>query len=168
MAAVGKCGCREGGTVPSTVAPSLNDTLPVDVPDAVETVAVKVTDCPGALGLSEDVTAVDVEAEVTDVVTVAELFAALGSAVALEIAAVLLMLAAAVLVTLATRVKAADPPLANDKLVQLIVPVAPAAGVVQVHPAGDVRLAKVRPAGSVSVMAADAAAAGPALAAASA
>ena len=43
--------------VPSVVAPSLNVTVPVGVPDAGDaaaTVAVKVTDWPNTLGLAED------------------------------------------------------------------------------------------------------------------
>ena len=49
-------------TVPSTVAPSENVTLPAGVPPAEVTVAVKVTDCPEVDGLSDDVSAVEVEA----------------------------------------------------------------------------------------------------------
>ena len=47
------------------VVPSLKVTVPVGVPEpgaTTVTVALKVTDCPGAEGLSEDTTAVEVEA----------------------------------------------------------------------------------------------------------
>ena len=48
------------GIVASVVDPSLNVTVPVGVPEPPDfaTVAVKVTDCPNVLGLSEDVSAI--------------------------------------------------------------------------------------------------------------
>lgn len=50
------------GTLPSTVAPSLNVTEPVGTPAADVSVTVNVTDCPAIEGFSELVTAVPVAA----------------------------------------------------------------------------------------------------------
>jgi hypothetical protein len=67
---------------PRLLAPSLNCTVPVGVPAPVEVglmVAVKVTDCPKMDGLSEEVTAVVVEALFTVWEVVAELVLKLPS-----------------------------------------------------------------------------------------
>jgi hypothetical protein len=62
---------------PSVVAPSLNVTVPVAVPGAVEvTVAVKVTDCPKSDGLADDTIAVAVAGKLTACVTVFDVLAA--------------------------------------------------------------------------------------------
>ena len=61
--------------VPSDATPSLKVTVPVGVPDAgdvAETVAVKVTDCPNTLGLSEGATVVVVAPWLTVCVTGAD------------------------------------------------------------------------------------------------
>ena len=58
----------------------------------------------------------------------------------------------------------AEPVAASEGLLQLTIPVAPIAGVVQAQPAGDASEAKVTPAGKVSDKVAEAAAFGPALA----
>lgn len=44
--------------VPNVFVPSLNVTVPVGVPPALVTVAVKVTDCPKTEGLADEVTVV--------------------------------------------------------------------------------------------------------------
>jgi len=49
------CACPLlSATVPSAVAPSLNVTVPVGVPEADVTVAVNVTDCPTFDGFNEE------------------------------------------------------------------------------------------------------------------
>lgn len=49
--------------VPKTVVPSSNVTVPVGVPPVLLTVAVNVTDCPGAAGAAEEVRKVQVSSE---------------------------------------------------------------------------------------------------------
>ncbi len=58
--------------VPMAAAPSKNVTVPVGVPDALLTVAVKVTACPNTDGLSEEITLVLVEIPFTVCVSAAE------------------------------------------------------------------------------------------------
>ena len=59
--------------VPSVVAPSLNVTVPVGVPVAVEvTEAVKVTDCANTEGFNEEMTAVTLAAGFTVCVSAVE------------------------------------------------------------------------------------------------
>ena len=53
------------GTVPSTVAPELNVTVPVGVTVAEATVVVNLTDCPNVDGLREETTVVVVVARFT-------------------------------------------------------------------------------------------------------
>jgi hypothetical protein len=122
------------GTVPSVVAPSLNVTVPVGVPEPL-TVAVKVTDCPNVLGLREDVSVVFVApAVVTVVVTVAALLAGLGSEVVLVTVAVFVMTvpAGVAALTFAVNANVAVAPLAKVAQVAITVPVPPTGGVVNV------------------------------------
>jgi hypothetical protein len=93
---------------------------------------------------------------------VAELFAEFGSAVAAAIVAVFEM-AAETVAGEKTKVNVACAPLASDAIVQLIVPVPPADGVVQVNggPLFCVALTKVDPAGTGSVIVTLAASLGP-------
>lgn len=66
--------------VPMDAGPSKKVTVPVGVPEALETVAVKVTLCPGIAGFAEEVTTVVVAWPFTVCASAAEV---LGSKVAL-------------------------------------------------------------------------------------
>jgi hypothetical protein len=147
------------GTVPSVVAPSLNVTEPVGVPEPpdFETVAVKVTDCPTVLGLTEDVSVVLVDTAVPTVVdTVEALLAAFGSAVLLVAVAVLTRVVPPAAVTFAVSVSVCGEmvvtvPTVHTPVVELKLPWL------------GVALTNVSPAGSTSVTVTLAAASGPAL-----
>jgi hypothetical protein len=99
----------------------------------------------------------------TVVVAVAELFALEGSAVDDDAVAVFVMMVpdAVAGATRTTSVNAALPA-AKLEFVHDTVPFAPTAGVVHVHPAGALSEANVVPAGSASVITAEAAVVGPA------
>jgi hypothetical protein len=91
--------------------------------------------------------------EVTVVMTEDVLFAMFGSAVELVTLAVLVIVAPGAAVIRKPNVKVAVAPAANDPIEQLIVPVAPTAGVMQVNagPAVCDSEANVVPAGTPSV-----------------
>jgi len=89
--------------------------------------------------------------ELTVVVAVAELFPATGSSVDVTLAVLLTIVPFGVAAfTFTTSVKDPLPLAGRVAMVQLTVPVPPTAGVVQVHPAGDVRDTNVVFAGRVS------------------
>ena len=97
------------------------------------------------------------------VFAVAVLLPGVGSAVVVVTVAVLLTVPVVPAPTSTTRVNTSLAPEATEGLVQLTVPVAPTAGVVQVQPAADVNELKVTPAGNGSFNADVTAAFGPAL-----
>src|SRR4029450_1331075 len=89
--------------------------------------------------------------ELTVVVAVAELFPAAGSSVDVMLAVLLTIVPLGVAAfTFTTSAKAPLPFAGSVAMVQFTVPVPPTAGVVQVHPAGDVRDTNVVFAGRVS------------------
>src|SRR5512132_2316713 len=89
--------------------------------------------------------------ELTVVVAVAELFPAAGSSVDVTLAVLLTIVPLGVAAfTFTTSAKDPLPLAGRVAMVQLTVPVPPTAGVVQVHPAGDVRDTNVVVAGRVS------------------
>jgi hypothetical protein len=91
-------------------------------------------------------------AALTAVPEVDELLALAGSKVlALTVAVLFTVLPAAEKATVLTRLNTSLAPLITVGLVQVMVPLAPAAGVLQVQPTGAVRETKPSEAGSVSV-----------------
>ena len=104
----------------------------------------------------------DVEGAVTGG-AVNELLPEFGSDVALDTPALLLMLPVVPGATVVTSVNVAVPPFANEAAVQLIAPVVPTAGVVQLNPAGGVIDWKSSDTGSASVKATFVAVLGPPL-----
>ena len=94
---------------------------------------------------------------------VKELLPEVGSDVALDTLALLLMLPVVPGAAVVTIVNVPVPPFANDDAVQVIVPVVPAEGVVQLKPGGGVIDWKSSDGGSVSVKTTFAAALGPPL-----
>lgn len=105
----------------------------------------------------------------TIVFTIELLFSLFGSALALEIVAVLLKVVPLAVPPgiCAVNVKAALAPAVKLKIEQLTLPPLPTGGVVHDQPAGALKLTKVRPAGRGSCMITDAAASGPPLVASS-
>lgn len=92
-----------------------------------------------------------------------ELLPEFGSDVALDTLALLLMLPVAPGAAVVTSVNVPVPPFANEGAVQVIVPVVPTEGVVQLKPGGGVIDWKSNDDGSVSVKTTFAAALGPPL-----
>ena len=120
---------------------------------------------PGATAAGTSVNAGLILATTTVVLAVALLLPGFGSADGDVTVAVLLITVPAAVAgaTVTTRVKTELPTGRVPMVEQLIVPLEPTAGLVQVQPAGVTSEAKVVPAGRVSVIAAEAATVGPAL-----
>ena len=135
-------------------------------PVLVQTRVRPVNACPGATAVGTSVKAELMLATTTVVLAVALLLPGVGSVVGeLTVAVLLITVPAAVAgATVTTRVKTELPTGSVPMVEQLIVPPEPTAGLVQDHPAGVTNEAKVVPAGKVSVIAAEAATVGPALA----